>query len=119
LFPEFAFSVLAADAQWVAENDDLLVLVLRALLDATDWLYDDLAGGAAVLVEETGVESRLAELSMRDLVEGTIVPRDLEPNRAGLELVLRIMRDNGRLADGAPLDLDAYLDLSCLKRAQA
>ena len=119
LFPEFAFSVLAADARWATANDDLLVLILRALLDATEWLYDDLAGGAAVLVEETGVERRLAELSMRDLVEGTVIPRDLEPSRAGLELVLRIMRHQGRLADGAPLDPDAYLDLSYLERAQA
>jgi ABC-type nitrate/sulfonate/bicarbonate transport system substrate-binding protein len=119
LFPEFAFSVLAADAHWATANGELLVSILRALLDATAWLYDDLAGGAAVLIEETGVERRLAELSMRDLVEGTVVPRDLEPSRAGLELVLQIMRDNDRLVDGAPLDPDAYLDLSYLHRAQA
>jgi hypothetical protein len=28
------------------------------------------------------------------------------------------MRDNGRLPGGAPLDPDAYLDLSYLERAQ-
>ena len=72
-----------------------------------------------MLVEETGVERRLAELSMRDLVERAVIPHDLEPSHAGLELVLRIMCDNGRLADGAPLDPDAYLDLSYLERAQA
>jgi ABC-type nitrate/sulfonate/bicarbonate transport system substrate-binding protein len=119
LFPEFAFSVLAVDAQWAAANDDLLVSILRALLEATAWLYNDLPGGADVLVEETGVERRLAELSMRDLVERAVIPHDLEPSRAGLELVLRIMCDNGRLADGAPFDPDAYLDLGYLERARA
>jgi ABC-type nitrate/sulfonate/bicarbonate transport system substrate-binding protein len=119
LFPQFAFSVFAADAGWAVANDELMVEILRALLDATEWLYDDLAGGAEVLVEETGAERRLAELSMHELVDGGVIPRDLEPSRAGLGLVLRIMQDNGRLPDGAPLDPDAYLDLSYLERARA
>jgi hypothetical protein len=42
-------------------------------------------------------------------------PRDLERSRAGLEVVLRIMRDKGRLPDGAPRDLDAFLDQRCLE----
>jgi ABC-type nitrate/sulfonate/bicarbonate transport system substrate-binding protein len=118
LYPEFAFSVVAADAGWAAANHELTVEILRGLLDATQWLYEDVSGGAQVLVEETGVEHRLAELSLLELVQRAVIPRDLEPSREGLDVVLRIMHDNGRLSDGAPLDPEAYLDLSFLERAR-
>ena len=119
LFPEFAFSVLAADASWAAANDQLTVTILRALLVAMRWVHDDLAGAAEVLVEETGTERRLAEASMRALVEDNVMPRDLEPSKAGLEIVLEIMRDNGGLPDSAPTDADFYLDTTYLERARS
>lgn len=118
LFPEFAFSVLAADARWAAGNVELTVAILRAMLDATEWLYRDVSGGADVLVEETGTDRRLAGIAMRELVEGAVIPRDLEPSRAGLDLVLRIMRDSGRISDGASLDPQTYLDLRYLECAR-
>ena len=119
LFPEFAFSVLTADARWAAANDQLTVTILKALLDAMGWVHDDLAGAADVLAEETGTERRLAEASMRALIEGNAMPRHLEPSKPGLELVLQIMHDNGGLPGSAPTDADFYLDTTYLERAHS
>ena len=118
LFPEFAFSVLVVNSRWAAANETLMVSILEALLDAMRWAHDDPAGAADVLVEETGTERRLAEASMRRLVEGNLMPRDLAPSKPGLELVLQIMRDNGGLPAHAPIDAEFYLDTSYLERAR-
>lgn len=118
-FPDFAFSAVVADARWAAAHEDLTVRILRALLKATDWAFDDPAGAAQVLVEESGTTPRLAELSVRDLTESGAIPRDLQLSRAGLDAVLQAMRDTGALAREAPAAADAYVDLHYLDAARA
>jgi NitT/TauT family transport system substrate-binding protein len=116
-FPEFAFSVVAVESKWAEANAKIVVRLLRALLDATAWVHDHPDKAAQVLVEETGTTPRLAQLSVRDLLAGDVMPRDLHVSRTGLELVLRIMRDTGRLTGGASLDPDSYIDDRYLRSA--
>jgi NitT/TauT family transport system substrate-binding protein len=116
-FPQFAFSVLAVDGKWASANELLTIRIVQSLQDAMKWVHDDPYDAAQVLVEETGADRRLADLSMRDLIDGAVMPRDLGVSRAGLALVLQAMRENGRLPNGAPIDPDFYVDEHYLQAA--
>lgn len=119
VFPDFAFSVVAADAAWAAEHEALMVGILRALLHATRWAHDDRAGAAEVLVEEAGATPRHAELAVSDLFAAGTLPTDLRVSPAGLDAVITAMRHTVGFPDGVPTDPAWFLDDRYLDMASA
>lgn len=118
LFPEFAFGVVAADSEWARDNSDLTVAILLSLLEATEWVYDNFDGACEVLVAESGTDRHLIEASLHSLLDREVIPRELAPSTAGLEVVLQMMQRGGELPAGAPTDAGRYVDPSYLEQAK-
>jgi len=101
---------------WATANDDALVRTLRALLRAMAWLYDPANEEAkAIYAEEAGLTVADIAATYSDVIGKQLLPRDLRPNRQGIENVLNLAHQQGALPEIPPLD--TWIDLSYLDRA--
>jgi ABC-type nitrate/sulfonate/bicarbonate transport system substrate-binding protein len=102
---------------WATANDDALVRTLRTLLRAMAWLYDPAneEEAKAIYAEEAGLTVADIAATYSDVIGKQLLPRDLRPNRKGIENVLNLAHQQGALPEIPPLD--TWIDLSYLDRA--
>lgn len=111
--PNYPGVVIAARARWLAENGDLAVCYLRALVRANAWASRPENADAA---RAALVAARYSEAAAERLVRDTVP--DLRPARAGWEETVALRRECGLLPQPEP-SADAVINTALLDRALA
>jgi NitT/TauT family transport system substrate-binding protein len=102
---------------WARANDEALVRFIRALLRGMIWLYDPAneAEATAIYAEEAGLTPPEVASTYTETIGGRLLPRELRPNRKGIENILNLAHQQGSLPEIPPLD--NWMDLTYLDRA--
>jgi ABC-type nitrate/sulfonate/bicarbonate transport system substrate-binding protein len=109
---EYQFVTTTVRRDWAAQNHDLLVRYLKAIRAADQWLTDtrNQESAAAILVKYTNTRDdyarRTYELYYR---EANSMPEGAEVTAVGMDNVLQIMAEQGRLEPPLP-SVDRFVD---------
>ena len=101
MLPEYQFDALHVQRAWARANGPTLVRLLRALLEATAWLYDPAHRDEAVAIlaarfkTSPEIGAQTYDLAVTRL---QAFPRDGEISPAGMTAVLETMAELGLLA---------------------
>jgi len=114
---DVAYTGFLVNESWATANDDALVRFLRALLRGVTWLYDPAneEEAKAIYAEEAGLTVPEIASTYTDVIGKRLLPRELRPNRKGIENILTLAHEQGALPEIPPLD--NWVDLSYLDRA--
>ena len=118
--PEFQGTGTNVQADWARQNEAALVGFQKALIRGIRWAYDP-ANAAAVVqlaVDNSGIERRYAEVSLREYVQTEVWPRDGMITERGLAWVIDQAAAVGELQPPIPSVQD-IADLSYTRRALA
>ncbi len=117
--PDWQFVSVNVNDTWAKSHRDVLIRFLRAMSRATDWIYANRAGTAAIAERELPTRHDYAERAW-DYYTGTrALTPDLSVNRKGLQKVIEIQIEAALLPRNAATDPDAYLAQDYLKQARA
>lgn len=107
--------------EYAAENGDVLVRFLRAILRGTDFFYDEANREAAIehLILYTGSEREAAELTYDVFQQVRAFPEDLRPTGASYENLLVVLEKGGELEDRDAPAYDEFVNLTFLDEAIA
>lgn len=105
--------------EYAAENGDVLVRFLRAILRATDWFYDEANRDAAIdhLITYTESEREAAELTYDLFHQVRAFPEDLRPTVPSYENLLIVLEQGGELEDREAPTSDEFFNLTFLDEA--
>jgi NitT/TauT family transport system substrate-binding protein len=114
---DVAYTGYLVNDTWAKANDEALVRFLRALLRGMAWLYDPANEGEAIAIyaDEAGLPAPEVAPTYTEIIGGRLLPRELRPNRRGIENILNLAHEQGALPEIPPLD--NWLDLTYLDRA--
>ena len=118
--PEFQGTGTNVQADWARQNEAALVGVQKALIRGIRWAYDP-ANAAAVIqlaVDNSGIERRYAETSLREYVQTEVWPRDGLITEQGLAWVIDQAAAVGELQPPSP-NVQDIVDLSYTRKALA
>jgi ABC-type nitrate/sulfonate/bicarbonate transport system substrate-binding protein len=119
--PDAQFTLFVVRRPWMAENRDVAVRFLRAVIRGNRWLYDPANRGEAeaILREEVGADAAMAaaiyDLYIRDV---KIYRADAEPQLSHLKGNIDLLVEVQGIGPPGP-NPEQYLDLSPLRDAQA
>ena len=117
--PEWQFVSVNVDDSRARAKRDVMVRFLRAMSKATDWVYANRAGTAAIAERELPTRLDYAERAW-DYYTGTnALTRDMSVNRKGLEKVVATQKQAGLLPQEAPSEAAAYIVDDYLRAARA
>ncbi len=98
---ELEFASLTVNTDWAADNHDLVLNFMCAMVEAHSWLACNREASSDIAVREMGIERRHARLAWDAYVQGRIFPADGDISAAGLRAMLELsgqVRDNdGRI----------------------
>jgi ABC-type nitrate/sulfonate/bicarbonate transport system substrate-binding protein len=117
---EYAFTTLNVRRDWAESNAPTVEALLRATIRAGRWLFDpaNATEAQAILAAGTGLPTeQVADTYRLYVQQGGVLSREGELSDASMQAVLDVMREEGLLADSAPVS--RYLDLSYWDRARA
>jgi NitT/TauT family transport system substrate-binding protein len=114
---DVAYTGFLVNDSWATANDEALVRFLRALLRGVTWLYDPAneEEAKAIYAAEAGLTVPEIASTYTDVIGKRLLPRELRPNRKGIENILTLAHEQGALPEIPPLD--NWVDLSYLDRA--
>ncbi|HZS01946.1 MAG TPA: ABC transporter substrate-binding protein [Chloroflexota bacterium] len=114
---DVSYTGFLVNESWATANDEALVRFIRALLRGMAWLYDPANEGEAIALyaEEAGQPAPEVAPIYGEVIGNRLLPRDLRPNRKGIENILNLAHEQGALPEIPPLD--TWIDLSYLDRA--
>jgi len=118
--PEFQGTGTNVQADWARQNEAALVGFQKALIRGIRWAYDP-ANAAAVVqlaVDNSGIERRYAESSLREYVQTEVWPRDGMITERGLAWVIDQAAAVGELQPPIPTVQD-ITDVSYTRKALA
>jgi ABC-type nitrate/sulfonate/bicarbonate transport system substrate-binding protein len=116
--PDWQFVSVNVNSRWAAQNRDVLVRFLRAILKGTEWLYANRAASSEIAARELPAPLHHAERAW-DFFTGTnAMTRDVSVNLKGLSQVIATLKEAGLLRHDAPDDPAVYVDDSYLKAAR-
>jgi len=116
----YLVGALAANPDWMRQNEARTVRYLRALIRSARWLTDPANKEAAIriLMDETKAEERYARLTYElYLEEEQVVPPEAEVDPRSLDTVLDLMVEGNDLSSPRP-PASKYLDTSYWERAR-
>jgi NitT/TauT family transport system substrate-binding protein len=92
--PDIAFISIIVDDTWASANRDVLVSMLAAIKEGTEYLYDKAndAISIAVAAEETKTDAKYVRLSLDLIRDHAMMPKDLSIPAAALATSIRLMR---------------------------
>jgi NitT/TauT family transport system substrate-binding protein len=107
--------------EYAAENGEVLVRFLRAILRATDWFYDEANREAAIeyLITYTESEREAAELTYDLFHEVRAFPEDLRPTVASYENLLIVLEQGGELEGREAPTPEEFFNFTFLDEAVA
>jgi ABC-type nitrate/sulfonate/bicarbonate transport system substrate-binding protein len=118
--PEIIFTALIGRADWLDSHREVVVALLRSLIEATRWLYDPAHDAAliALVMEITQSDAKYAQTSLAYMREKLVFARSLEIPAAALDKTLELMvkahlLEQDRLAQARSV-LDETLRLAAL-----
>jgi ABC-type nitrate/sulfonate/bicarbonate transport system substrate-binding protein len=117
--PDWQFNSTNVSIDWARSNHARLVRFLRALLRATEWLYNHRAAAALIAERELPTRRDYAERAWDYYTDTNALTRDLSINRKGLEKVIAAQREAGLLPETAPQAVDAYVVNEYLNEARS
>jgi ABC-type nitrate/sulfonate/bicarbonate transport system substrate-binding protein len=112
--PDYQFTTVNADSGWCAANAGAATGFLRALLDATGWMFALREAAAAIAAREMGITEDYAGRAWDDFTGRGIMPRNMGVSEAGLAKVAELMVRGGMLNKQAASDYAKALDLQYL-----
>jgi ABC-type nitrate/sulfonate/bicarbonate transport system substrate-binding protein len=114
---DVSYTGFLVNESWARANDEALVRFIRALLRGMAWLYDPANEGEAIAIyaNEAGLPVPEVAPTYTEVIGGRLLPRDLRPNRKGIENILTLAHQQGSLPEIPPLD--NWMDLSYLDKA--
>ena len=115
---DIQYSGYVVDDGWAKANEAALVSYLRALLSATNWLFDPANRDEAnriFLAEGPELGMEQVERLYEQGVTGQVISRTLRPNLKGTESILKIAHEQGALPEIPPDE--RWIDLSYLDKA--
>ena len=116
--PDFAFAVIASHRDWLAANREVAVDLFAALLEATDWIYENPTDAANHLAQKMNSNPRHAQRAVKDFSSGrNALPRDLKIKREAFDSVVRSMRLSEAFPSDAKKDAEAAIDYAVLNEA--
>lgn len=116
--PDYQFNSINANSAWTADNVDLTVDFLAAMIEATKLMHSDRAAAAAAAAREMNIELRFAERAWDDFMDLRIMPADLSVSEPGLKKVAELMAKAGVIKDGLP-EPSQYVDMRYRDQALA
>src|SRR5207302_774435 len=111
---------IAANPDWMRQNEARTVRYLRAVIRSTRWLTDPANKEAAIriLMDETKAEERYARLTYAlYLEEEQVIPPEAEMDPRSLDTVLDLMVEANDLSSPRP-PASKYIDQSYRERAR-
>lgn len=103
-------SVYAVRKSWAKANEDKVLALMRAVIAAQDYVFDNKEGAIEVLMKRTpGLAREDAEAIWKRLTGPGGLTRHATINTKGVDMVLKLRSVYGNPAKGGP---DAYMDLS-------
>ena len=116
--PEWQFTTLNANRDWAARNADTVVRFLRAMLNSTEWIYNNRGGTAALVEREMHMSLAHAERGWDYYTSCGVLARDLSLHPHGLQRVIQTQIAAGLLAAGSGDDTAPYIETGYLARAR-
>ena len=120
--PDIAFISMIVDENWARDNREVLIDMLAAMREGTDYLYDRAndAVTAPLAVEVTKTEAKYVQKSLDLLRDQAMMPRDQSVSQVALATSIRMMRQAGLLGAQTARDpmgvLDDSFRLEALRR---
>jgi NitT/TauT family transport system substrate-binding protein len=116
--PEFSFAAISSRTDWLQENADLAARVMRGLLDATAWFYENPNETAEIVSIESRTPPQFALPACERLIAKKVIPPDLRLSQPGVDRAIDAMRASGQISAESTLP-DDILDMRWLHRAAA
>ena len=117
--PDWQFVSVNVNNDWAKANRAVLVRFLRALSQATDWIYAHRAEAAAIAERELPTRRDYAERAWDYYTKTGALTPDLSINRKGLQKVIEIQVEAGLLPKNAARTADPYVAEDYLREARA
>lgn len=95
--PDYQFTTINCARSWAAANEDDVVGFLAGMLAATDWVFANRAGAAAIASREMNITEDYAGRAWDDFTGRGIMPADMDVSDAGLDMVADVMARAGIL----------------------
>ncbi len=114
VFKDMQYNGYVTSDTWASANPDTVVAFLRALRNATDWLFDPANKAAAIQIY--GDVSKLSqddlEAAYNEMITQHMLSRDLRPNLRGIDAYIDLATSLGAVDKSQIPPKDAWLDLS-------
>ena len=117
--PDWQFVSVNVNNDWAKANRAVLVRFLRALSQATDWIYAHRAEAAAIAQRELPTRKDYAERAWDYYTKTGALTPDLSINRKGLQKVIDIQIEAGLLPKNAARTADPYIAEDYLREARS
>lgn len=114
--PAYAFSCIAVNTDWAANNPHLAEQALAALHDAVQWAVAEPEEAAVTLAALTKTSLEHSRRALSELV-GSVTPTDLRIDQTALKAVLAVMTEENLVPQGTKLDYESCVDESLLTAA--
>lgn len=117
--PDWQFNTVNANVERAAGRRGAMVGFLKAMREATEWVFTHRAEAAAVARSNMDISMAHAERGWDYYTGQNILTRDLSINQKGLAAVMDAQASAGLLAAGASRDPQSYIDRSFLSEVTA
>jgi ABC-type nitrate/sulfonate/bicarbonate transport system substrate-binding protein len=118
IVPDYQFSAVIVDEDWARANRPVLVAYLRALREATAYMFAHPDQAAAVGAVELHTTPALARRAIDDTERMDIMPKDLSLTDASLRRVFDNVKAAGLVGAGANYDRGKFVDDSYLSESR-
>ena len=116
--PDWQFNTVNANIDRARERRQAMVHFLKALLQATDWVYTHRAEAAAIAAQEMDISREHAERGWDYYTGKAVLTRDLEINPKGVAAVIESQRSAGLLPGDFASDPESCLEREFLAAAK-
>ncbi len=117
--PDWQFNTVNANIERARERRETMVRFLKALLQATEWVYTHRAESAAIAAQEMDISRDHAERGWDYYTGKAVLTRELEINPRGLAAVIDSQRSAGLLPGGFASDPESCFEREFLAAAKA
>ena len=117
--PDWQFVTVNASSVWAEAHRSQIVGFLRAMIRATDWLYQNRAGAAVIAARELPTSLDYAGRAGDHYTQTNALTRDVSVNVEGLRRVIDTQIEADLLPKDAPTGTEAYVNDEYLKEARA
>lgn len=116
VIPNYQLTVLSVKRSWAEKNRPLLVRVMKAMVLAMRWLYENKEPAIDFLTKEMKLKPVHARMGWEYYIENRIWHPEADVNLEGIQTVIQIYGEQGQLKGPLPSPAK-YVDQSYLKEA--